>query len=52
MGLGGTLIQKAVQSMCAEMPQLQTFATLSPIPGFREWLEEVAKHEQAATNVV
>ncbi len=51
MGLGGTLIQKAVQSMCAEFPGLQTFATLSPIPGFREWLEEVATHEQAAADL-
>lgn len=52
MGLGGTLIQKAVQSMCAETPRLQTFATLSPIPGFREWLEEVATREQAAADLV
>ncbi len=38
MGLGGTLIQKSVQSMRADLPQLRTFATLSPIPGFRESL--------------
>jgi len=52
MGLGGTLIQKAVHSMCAELPRLHTFATLSPIPGFREWLEGVAQKEQTAADLV
>src|SRR5258705_13400569 len=52
MGLGGTLIQKSVQSMRADLPLLRTVATLSPIPGFREWLEEVATHEQAAADLV
>jgi malonyl-CoA decarboxylase len=52
LGLGGTLIQKAVESMCGELPRLHAFATLSPIPGFRAWLEDVAKHEQAGVDLV
>ena len=52
MGLGGTLIQKSVQSMRADLPQLRTFATLSPIPGFREWLEGVAQRDQAIGGLV
>jgi malonyl-CoA decarboxylase len=52
MGLGGTLIQKSVQSMRADLPQLRTFATLSPIPGFREWLEGIAQRDQAIGGLV
>lgn len=32
-----------VETLCSEFPRLRTFATLSPIPGFRAWL---AKHAQ------
>jgi len=28
-----------VEELKAELPQLTTFATLSPVPGFRRWLE-------------
>ena len=52
MGLGGTLIQKSVQSMRGEFPLLRTFCTLSPIPGFREWLEEVAQRDQSVAGLV
>jgi malonyl-CoA decarboxylase len=52
MGLGGSLIQQAVQSLCAELRQLRTFATLSPIPGFREWLEEVAQRDRTAADLI
>jgi malonyl-CoA decarboxylase len=36
--LGNFLIKKAAQLLLAEMPQLTTLVTLSPIPGFRAWL--------------
>ncbi|HEY3092555.1 MAG TPA: malonyl-CoA decarboxylase family protein [Vicinamibacterales bacterium] len=52
MGLGGSLIRKAVESLCAELPQMRTFATLSPIPGFREWLEGLAKQNRTIGDVV
>jgi len=36
--LGTHLIKQAVLSLKKEFPQLNTFSTLSPIPGFRSWL--------------
>tara|TARA_B100001173_G_scaffold8743_1_gene7617 strand:+ start:1454 stop:2806 length:1353 start_codon:yes stop_codon:yes gene_type:complete len=38
--LGDFLIKKVVTELSREQPSLKTFATLSPIPGFRRWLEE------------
>jgi malonyl-CoA decarboxylase len=35
---GDHLIKQAVQSLAINLPGLKTFATLSPIPGFRHWL--------------
>jgi malonyl-CoA decarboxylase len=52
MGLGGRLIQKAVESMCAELPRLHIFATLSPIPGFREWLDGLAQKDPEFADLV
>ena len=37
---GRRLLEGAVASLRAELPALQTFVTLSPIPGFRAWWEE------------
>lgn len=39
VNLGDFLIKRVVERLSAEVPQLETFATLSPIPGFRGWLE-------------
>ena len=36
--LGTHLIKGAVASLALEFPNLNTFSTLSPIPGFRSWL--------------
>jgi malonyl-CoA decarboxylase len=43
-GLGGIsfgdfLIKRVVDQLAAELPHLKTYATLSPIPGFRAWLD-------------
>ncbi len=43
-GLGGIsfgnfLIKRVVDELAAEFKSLKTFATLSPIPGFRAWLD-------------
>ena len=37
---GNFLIKQVVDSISAELPQISVFATLSPVPGFRGWLEE------------
>jgi malonyl-CoA decarboxylase len=36
---GNFLIKRVVTDLGRECPQLTTFATLSPVPGFRRWLE-------------
>jgi malonyl-CoA decarboxylase len=39
ISLGNFLIKRAVALLSAEFPNLKTFATLSPVPGFRRWLD-------------
>ena len=41
--LGNALIRRAVDSLGHEFPRLKTFATLSPVPGFRAWLTGAAR---------
>ena len=38
VSFGDSLIKNVVETLKTEFPQLKTFATLSPIPGFRAWL--------------
>lgn len=35
---GSLLIKQVVEDLRSSLPRLRTFATLSPIPGFRKWL--------------
>lgn len=37
VSFGDSLIKHVVETLSAEFPRLRTFATLSPIPGFRAW---------------
>ncbi|AFT72378.1 Malonyl-CoA decarboxylase, putative [Alloalcanivorax dieselolei B5] len=39
ISFGNFLIKRVVKLLRQELPQLKQFATLSPIPGFRRWLE-------------
>ncbi|CAG0884877.1 unnamed protein product [Cyprideis torosa] len=38
--MGNSLIKQVVQSLRNEFPELNVFSTLSPVPGFREYLLE------------
>jgi len=38
VSFGGFLIKRVVENLLGEYPKLTTFATLSPVPGFRRWL--------------
>jgi len=38
VSFGDSLIKRVVETLKGEFPRLRTFATLSPIPGFRSWL--------------
>lgn len=44
VSFGDSLIKRVVETLCAEFPRLKTFATLSPIPGFRAWLNKKSQH--------
>ena len=39
ISFGNFLIKQVVEELRQEIPSLKRFATLSPIPGFRRWLE-------------
>jgi malonyl-CoA decarboxylase len=44
ISLGNFLIKRVVDALRQELPNLKTFSTLSPIPGFKRWLErEIAE---------
>ncbi|XP_022244718.1 malonyl-CoA decarboxylase, mitochondrial-like isoform X2 [Limulus polyphemus] len=47
--LGTQLIKQAVKDVLAEFPRISLFSTLSPVPGFRDWLLlELSKDERGA----
>jgi malonyl-CoA decarboxylase len=39
ISFGNALIKRVVQALSAEFRHLRTFATLSPVPNFRRWVE-------------
>src|SRR3546814_177456 len=48
ISFGDYLIKRVVQTLSHEFPRLKIFATLSPIPGFRRWLDALPEPELAA----
>ena len=49
ISFGDFLIKRVVDLLAAEFKGLKTFATLSPIPGFRDWLETELRAVDAET---
>jgi malonate decarboxylase alpha subunit len=48
VSFGNFLIKQVVEELKAELPHLSRFSTLSPVPGFRRWLEKrLAAAEEA-----
>ena len=45
VSFGNLLIKQVAEDLGREFPRLKTFATLSPIPGFRKWLAGVSKEQ-------
>jgi malonyl-CoA decarboxylase len=41
ISFGNFLIKRVVKVLSAEMKNIKTFATLSPIPNFRNWLDKI-----------
>ncbi|WP_417820010.1 malonyl-CoA decarboxylase [Terasakiella sp.] len=48
ISFGNFLIKKVVASLKKDLPNLKTFATLSPMPGFRTWLDETLAEGDSA----
>ncbi|TVP43039.1 MAG: MCD, Malonyl-CoA decarboxylase MCD [Halomonas sp.] len=46
ISFGNFLIKQVVQELSMELPQLKYFVTLSPVPGFAQWLSEQRHNEQ------
>ena len=46
VNFGNFLIKRVVDDLVRDMPNLKNFATLSPIPGFRDWLREHGNGDQ------
>lgn len=45
ISFGNFLIKRVVEQISRELPNIKTFATLSPVPGFMNWLESVLQKE-------
>jgi malonyl-CoA decarboxylase len=48
VSFGNFLIKQVMDSLAEEIPSLQHYATLSPVPGFRSWLNEELAAPQSA----
>lgn len=48
ISFGNFLIKKVVDLLKRDIPNVKTFATLSPIPGFRKWLDETLAEGDSA----
>lgn len=46
ISFGDFLIKRVVDALAAELPRLKSFATLSPLPGFRAWLKAEATRDK------
>ncbi|MEM9604654.1 MAG: malonyl-CoA decarboxylase [Pseudomonadota bacterium] len=47
VNLGDFLIKRVVEHLKPELPALNTFSTLSPIPGFRRWAQSYLRSAEA-----
>ena len=52
VGLGSFLIKRVVDRLSRDHKQLKVFSTLSPIPGFTRWLQELTAGEDCGSGSV
>ena len=45
VSFGDFLIKYVTDELSAELPHIKTFSTLSPIPGFRHWLDDAVRNK-------
>jgi malonyl-CoA decarboxylase len=43
---GSSLIKQVVEDLKKNLPRIKTYATLSPVPGFRKWLDRQANQQE------
>jgi malonyl-CoA decarboxylase len=48
ISFGHFLIKQVAEELAKEKPSLKTFVTLSPVPSFARWLDEIVADEKAA----
>lgn len=48
VSFGNFLIKQVVENLKAELPNIKTFVTLSPVPGFAAWLKAERENEKSA----
>ena len=48
VNLGDVLIKEVVADLSRDLPRLEEFATLSPLPGFRRWLDTALEDPAAS----
>lgn len=47
ISFGNLLLKRVIEDLQRDLPRLQVFATLSPAPGFRGWLDQALAEKQA-----
>ncbi|TNF90016.1 MAG: malonyl-CoA decarboxylase [Gammaproteobacteria bacterium] len=52
VSFGNFLIKQVATSLKLRFPQLKTFATISPVPGLRRWLEAQAEAEDSVAALI
>lgn len=48
ISFGNSLIKHVVATLGADLPNIKTFSTLSPVPGFARWLQGLSAEESTA----
>lgn len=52
VSFGNFLIKQVATSLKLRFPQLKTFSTISPAPGFRDWLEAEALEQETVATLI
>src|SRR6185503_931230 len=47
ISFGNLLLKRVIEDLQRDLPRLQVFATLSPLSGFRGWLEQAVSERRA-----
>jgi Malonyl-CoA decarboxylase (MCD). len=50
VSFGNFLIKQVAEDLKRELPSLDTFVTLSPLPGFRRWLSTIPSEDHASSD--